>query len=156
MKKLLLVLLALFTFTVSVQGAQQEPVKTENISEAERIVDKYGEKIANSFKEAMDTATPMAKEGFKMVVKLQIAKGIAYLLLPLTCIVMFLIYKRNYKIAKEGQYNDWVHNKSGGLALFSLIFSIILFIVSIPATYHGLLHVMVPEWFAIKEIVQLF
>jgi len=153
MKNLILVVIMFLGLTVNSQTKETIEIP---VSETERIIDKYGSKVAEGFSTFMDSATPMAKEGFEMVVKLQFAKGVAYLLIPIFCIIGWFIFSKNYKIAREDDPREWVFGKNGSIALASLIVSCCLLVASIPATYHGLLHVIAPEWYAIKELATLF
>lgn len=155
MKKLCIILLMLITVSIS---AQDVPVNEEVISETERIVDKYGSKLVESFSEFMETATPMAQEGFKIVVRLQVAKGICRLLfIPLSLFFVWMFFK-NLKQTFSPEFSDKDFN--GGTTIVLCIFSAILGIISIITalfqTSTGLQMLIAPEWFAIKEIAELF
>jgi len=134
--------------------SQIDSLSIEKITETERIIDKYSEKIADSFNNLVEKATPMAEQGFDIMVKLQIVEGILYLLFSILTIILWFFFFKYYKIAKKD--NDyWVDGKFGGVSLILLIFSTISTIVSIPLMYHGVLKLFLPEVYAIKEILYL-
>lgn len=152
----LLLLLSVSTFS------QEVVVNQETITETERIIDKYGGKLADSFTQAMESATPMAKDGFKMVVRLQLAKGSAKLL-PLILFVIFLIsFKKEYKkISKNENRSDpkkgpMDEDNVTPILILYLVMTCIMFIVACFSTYGGLVRLIAPEWYAIKEIAELF
>lgn len=129
------------------------------ITETERIIDKYSSKVANSFSKFMDTATPMAQEGFAMVVKLKFAEGIAYLTVIPFCLFFWGTFMKYYRLANEYSENSedhWTECKYGTLSVVMLVSSCVTTVGLIPALYHGLTHVIAPEWYAIKEIAGLF
>lgn len=146
--KLLLVLfIGLISFTTTAQTEETVP-----ITETERIIDKYGGQIVDGFNNMIENVTPYAEEGFNMVVKLQIAKGIGYLLIPLLTIILFII---SFKCRSKSDLDDYDPDTYQVLHYITLILGGILFIASIPAIYHGILYISVPEWYAIKEILNL-
>lgn len=150
MKKLILItalFIGLFSF-----AQDSTAIK---ITEAERIIDKYGGAAVDKFNNAVDTITPFAKDGFKIVTKLKFAEGVVYLLVFPFCILFWFIFNHYYnKACIEDSY--WIDTKAGPLSITFLILSIGSTIGLIPALYHGLTHVIAPEWFAIKEIANLF
>jgi hypothetical protein len=153
MKKILIILLLLTTtFTFS----QEEIPIQEEITQAERLIDKYSAKAENKVNQIMSDVKPMAIEGFSMVVKLQRAKGVAYLLVFPFFIIGWLLFNKYYLLAKAGDNCDWVDNAFGLHAILTLVISTCLTLGLIPALYHGLLFTMAPEWYAIKEISELF
>ena len=159
MKRLITLLLVFTIFTVN---AQDVVVNEKTITETERIIDKYGGKLAESFTEAMESATPIAQEGFKMVVKLQIAKGIANLLPILFFAIFLYLFKRNYdKIAADENRGDprrgpFDEDNITPLLIVYFVMMCLMFIIACICTYDGLVHIIAPEWFAIKEIADLF
>lgn len=145
MKKIIiLMMIVLGTFT----SRAQDSTKT-TISEIERVVDKYGEKIADGFISTMETAKPVAKEGFKVVVKLQFAKGIANLL-PLLIFIISVI-----SITKLWGTEHLNNKDISAVGFIWLTLLIISFVLAIFDTYSGITHLIAPEWFAIKEIITL-
>ena len=154
MKKILLIALLFIGLSINAQETTNETP----ISETERIVDKYGNKLAESFAQFMETATPMAQDGFKIVVRLQIAKGICRLLfIPLSLFFVWMFFK-NLKQTFHPDYNEKDFN--GGtvvtLCVVSAILGIISIITALFQTSTGLQMLIAPEWFAIKEIAELF
>ena len=159
MKKLFTIALMFIMLSVTAQNENKE-VKESNVSETERIVDKYSSKLAENFSQFMETATPMAQEGFKVVVRLQIAKGICKLLfIPLSFFCIWFFYK-NYNsmireekdTGKDVSGNDW---RIGAMVISGLI-GIISIITALFQTSSGLQMLIAPEWFALKEITTLF
>jgi hypothetical protein len=170
MKKLIiLMLLAFTTFTSTAQLAETSisEKETTTLSETERIVDKYSGKIVDNFVILIESAAPHIKEGFKMVVRLQIAKGIAYLL-PLLFFIVFLIltfieYNRIEKLINSENIPDYMGSNEGVFFERNISFKIIFYLgltvitacMAVVFTYDGVVHLMAPDWFAIKEIQTL-
>jgi uncharacterized membrane protein len=164
MKKFALFLIAiLFAELNTLSANNAEPSTTavtdstitleKGVSEAERIIDKYGGKIVDGFNTLVSKAVPYAKEGFVIAVKLQIAKGIAGLL-PL--IAMFLFIYLFFKANKKAEWGyEGPQNTSAVLTIVTGIIAFILFIVAMFNTYDAVLYLVAPEWFAIKDIIQL-
>lgn len=138
MKKLFLLLL----FPIL---SYAEPTTTET----ERIIDKYGEKIAIAFEEAIDTATPIAKEGYQIAIKLQVVKGIAELLPLVFTIILWFLFNKEYKKVESFEYNGtpWLY--------FTFVSAIITSLIALFSTYTAVLRLMAPEWYAIKDILDL-
>lgn len=142
MKNLLFTICLLFTFTIYAQN--DSIIQPSNIAEAERLIDKYGGQLKEDFNNMIKDVTPMAEEGFKVVVRLQVAKGITYLI---PTVVFFIALPFFIKYGKEDF--DSFQTFIVGMITF------ISFIIAIFSTYHGVLHIMAPEWFAVKEIIGL-
>lgn len=154
MKKLLF-LFSLVACTLFV-SAQTDTTQVQ-ITEAERIIDKYGEKIINGFNNLVETVTPYAEEGFNMVIKLQIAKGIGHLLPLVFAIIFWILFHVEYKkLIKNGHYPFTREENMTATLLFNLGLSLILTFISIITTYDGIMYLIAPEWFALKEIIDLF
>lgn len=171
MKKFLFLLLLIPTFLIGQIQDTVITVKEIEVSETERLVDKYGGAIVSSFNKLVTSATLMAEEGFKMAVKLQIAEGICSLL-PFIFFILFsyLFYKeyfRMYNILKDPeenknkykmynfQYSVMHEDNVSFLLIITMLFAILFFILSIIFTSGGVMRLIAPEWYAIKEIIQL-
>ena len=164
MKKFYCILLFLLVTTVVV--AQQVDALPEQITQAERIIDKYTDQVTDAVISIVDQLEGPATAVFKAVVNLQIAKGIAFLLLlPLT-IFVWLVFNIYFKksiewlndSANKGNYyssTSWTESPYATVGVTSLITAIILTIFTLFATYWGILHLMSPEWFAIMELIQI-
>lgn len=163
MKKLLLLII----LSLSINLFAQDSSKTPILDKTEHLVDKYSSKIAETFSTTMEKATPIAKEGFKMAVTVQVAKGIA-LLLPLVAFLIFsFLFVKEYKniqkllsldsvpLHMNKHYGPFNEDNINPLLVFSLILSVITGILSIICTYSGVLYLIAPKWFAIKEIIEL-
>lgn len=165
--KRILTIMFLILLTFNVGASSVDSSKTPVLDKTEELIDKYGGKLASSFSKAMETATPIAKEGFKIAVKFQIAEGIARLLPILLFIIFITIFNSEYKRIENILQRDDVSrtfNRSKGpfsddnitpkLILF-FIFSIIFFLVSLVVTYGGITRLIAPEWYAMLEILEL-
>ena len=136
----------LLLFTLTALSAQNDSIL--DITETERIIDKYGDKIITGFEKAVSEITPVAEQGFEIVVKLQIAKGIFSLIIFLSSLLLLILHIKFIKIIYDknnillGIFVPVIH-------LFYLIWSIIEF-------KNAIMYLMAPEWFAIKEIMGLF
>lgn len=163
MKNLILV----FLISLVSLSTYANDTTTTSISEAERIFDKYSGKIVDGFNSVVEGVTPVAIEGFEIVVKLQIAKGIAFLLIVIFGFYLMRIQRLEYKRILDlltpdnvpdhmngnyGPYNDYN-------STIKLWISTALGIISLVATpfllFNGIIHLIAPEWFAIKEIFNL-
>jgi hypothetical protein len=167
MKKFLLLLVLAFTLTTSFA---QDKVKdsTATISEAERIIDKYGGAAIEGFNNVVEKITPMAQQGFEIAVKLQIAKGVALSIPLILCLTFLIIFFKEYsrldKILSSKEVPNH-YNESYGpfdesnitpLLIVSLASFIIFTIAAAFTTYDAITHLVAPEWYAIKEIIELF
>lgn len=157
MRKLITILLILVSLNSYTQVLDIIP----NTTETERIIDKYSDNIIRGFNSVIEKVTPLAEDGFKVVVKLQFIKGIVYLL-PLVFAIIFLIlfkreYNKIYEEIKDQSYNNVFDedNISVFLIIYLLLFTLFT-LISLRYTYDGFTHIFVPEWFAIKEIMGLF
>lgn len=150
MKKLIFILFLLMSMS---SWSQDSTVVTT--TQAERIIDKYSGKISDTFNEGIKKITPMAEKGFDVVVRFEIAKGIGLLLpLPICITFVFIIISTRRK-AKFNDVGDPT-NGWGILLIITWVIASVSFIVSIFSVYSGILHLMAPEWYAIKEILEIF
>jgi len=157
MKKFITILILL----ISLQSYTQSTLDSiPNITETERIIDKYGSKISDGFNKMVENVAPMAEQGFTMVVKLKFVEGII-LLLPLLFAIIFLIlfkkeYNKVYNEIKDTHYNDVFDcdNITAFIVIYLILFSIFT-LIAIFTTYDAIIHIFIPEWFAIKEILNL-
>lgn len=145
-KLLLLMFLTLPLFSFS-QVADSSNI---TVTEAERIIDKYSEKISNSFNEGIKSITPLAEEGFIIAVRLQYAKAVAGLVpIILFLFSIYILYK-----AKKKKFIDDYHDLTEKVLM--TIFSIITLIISCFTITDTLGMFIAPEWYAIKDIIRLF
>lgn len=156
-------------FSVNFAYAQSETVKDvketvaethETITTAERVIDKYTDKFYNGVSEIVEGLKGPAETVFKSVVMLQIAKGVAMLLILIPTIIFWIVFARTYPSVSEyceneHSYTTWDEAPKGVLTIISLVAACAFTIGSVFSVYHGILHVFAPEWFAIMEIVQL-
>ena len=143
----------MLSFTM-VSYADTTSVATLNVSQTERLIDKYGRQAVESFNSLVETTIPLAESGFKMVVRLQIAKGIGGLLpLFLTILSLIIIFTLNKK-AEWCKYSG-PQNLNAIMQVVFTILGWLLFMVALMSTYDAILYLMAPEWYAIKEILNL-
>ena len=151
MKYLFITLLALFSISLFANDTT-----VVNATKAERIIDKYTGKISDAFNQGLDKVTPVAKQGFEIAVKLQIAKGLGYMIVPFVTVLLIILgfkfYNKSKTLSKDRYNSDFFEV----LSVLCLVLGGIGVIGSMPAIYHGLLHLIAPEWFAIQEIIHLF
>lgn len=150
-------------FSMFAQDVQQEPLtQAETISEAERIIDKYSSKAVEAFSEAVTTITPIAVDAFKMVVRLQVAKGIGWLLIALASLSPFFFLKWSFnQHLKDREFNlnkyGAEKRETGGILLgINILLCISGFISFCVFIQPALLYLIAPEWYAVKEILNLF
>lgn len=168
MKKFIFIVFMLFSLTTLAETSKDSIIKPSTAQEVERLVDKYGGKIVNGFNIVVEKATPVAEQGFKIAVRLNIAHGIACLL-PL---LFFFIFSRTFfneynrieNILKSDNVPDHMDKRYGVMGednmtpklTLSLIALCITFILSCIFTVSGVKHLIAPEWYAIKDIIDLF
>lgn len=123
------------------------------IKETERIIDKYSEKISDSFSNLVHGITPDIKEGFAIVVKKQVVEGI----IDLTCYLLFCILSvitAVYFYRKADFSGD-----SPSASVILLIFFGVIGLASIAVLFGNMGEligkIVVPEWYAIDEILRL-
>lgn len=158
MKKLFL-LLALLPTLMFAQTDSTTLATAAQVSEVERILDKYGGKAIDAFTSLTEKVTPMAENAFDMVVRLQTAKGVG-LLLPLFFAVLgWSLFMKEYKRLEvkysDARYGPFDEDHVTPWLIVVFIFSIVLTVVAAITTYDGLLHIMAPEWYAIEDIINL-
>ena len=137
-------------FTVTIYPQQKEKIEE---TQWERVIDKYGQKAVDGFNTAIEKATPIAEEGFRVAVKLQIAKGVEKML-PFALVTPFLLYILifNYRRIKDGEE----FNKKHFICLVTFIVSVFFIPVTLISFIDGVKYLIAPEWFAIKDIIELF
>ena len=145
MKKIFILLLTILSINIGFSQNDSIP----KITETERIIDKYGGVIIDGFNKTVEQVTPVAEEGFRIAVKLQIAKGVVGILPPFIFIIFAILFVRQYKIEDDFSYNPTV------LAIAYFIGTFLFFITSCFTINTGITHLIAPEWFAIKEIINL-
>lgn len=166
MKNKLIILILLIVSNITF--AQIDSTQVVQLSDTERIIDKYSEKIANAFSEGVEKVAPVAEQGFQIAVRYCIAEGIVYMLPLFICLLFMIIATKEYqritnilnseKVPKNmnsqnGAYSE--ENSSFKLISSTIIFAITGFI-SMFTTYMGITRLIAPEWYAIKEIIKMF
>lgn len=168
MKKLFLTLAFMFCGLIYSTPKDTIQSQTPILDKTEKLVDKYGSKIAYTFSRTIEGAKPMVKETFETVVMLQIAKGIGCML-PLVFFIIFMyLFKKEYDRINailasdnvpdhmDSSYSVFSEENCSVFIIIYLIFSAICFIAAMFTTYNGVLYLMAPKWFAIKEIIGVF
>lgn len=141
--------------------------KTPTLDKVEQLVDKYSVKVANVFVATMEKATPVAKEGFRAAVWYQVAKGIAGVI-PFFLFITFLLllineYNSIYKVLGSENVPQHMNKCKGPLdeknVTLKFFIYLILFVastaISVFYVYDGVIHLLAPKWFAIKEVIEL-
>jgi hypothetical protein len=148
MKRLFFILLAF----VSLNTVAQETVTEPQISEAERIIDKYGGQAVEAFNNAVTKVTPLAEEGFNMAVKLQKAKGIAEISMVITffIVIIFIIIIQIMSIKK-----NWDADSQTGIFMVGGVVQIFCLVMGARYLYEGILYLIASEWYAITDILNL-
>lgn len=148
MKTIITILLSvLFISNISAQS-----VDSLRITETERIIDKYSGKIADTFEKGLEKITPIAEDGFKIMVKVQIVKGITGLI-PLLCTIIltiiFFVYANKSEFGRDPIFADVMTIIFGFLVILS-------FVPTVIDTSNAVQHLMVPEYYAIQDIINMF
>lgn len=170
MKKLLLSIVVLLLLSAQMYSTEIDSVNVQKIEEVERIVDKYSGKAIEGFQNVVESVSPSIIEGFSMVVKLQVAKGIV-MLLPIVFFFIFLmLFIKEYtrvtnilSVPREERVDHYDYFKGAmdeenlsPMLIAYLILGMITGVLMFITTYGGFLHLVAPEWYAVKEIINLF
>ena len=150
MKKTVLLFLTTILLSFPVITMAQASTDNTKLTETERVIDKYSEKIYNGFSVLIEKAEEPVKTGFHYVVKKQIAQGVVGLL-PLT-IFLLLLYPLFYSIQ---HYEGDEFNGYTALAILFGFTEVILLVTSICATGNAVMHLIAPEYYAIEDIARL-
>ena len=141
MKKTMTIILLLFS---TVGFSQEQERDSIQITDTERIIDKYGDKIISGFNTIIEETTPYAEKGFELAVRLKIATGIFHIVLSIIAIsIIVLILK---------QWNNWIRNNDMEDPAFVVFLAAAIYTVI--GIYHSIVLLIIPEWFAIKEIIK--
>jgi hypothetical protein len=132
--------MCLFTLTVNAQDS----TTTEASKDMEFYIDKYGPDVKEGFNNMVASVTPIAENGFKMVVRLQIAEGIFYLLISLIFTLTAIRVSKKWEKILDRDLEVPI-----GIGV-SVVYILLPFLL-----YWGIMLVSVPEWYAIKEIISL-
>lgn len=166
MKNLFMMIVCL----LSLNNYSQQPTDSLdiNITETERIIDKYSDKIADSFNKGIEKVAPVAEQGFEIAVKFQIIKGVSGLLPFIAFLVSVFVFRNEYfRISNLLRSDDVPDNMDSRKGIFSeenmsiiLFSSFIITAVTLIASFFTLpsaiSYILAPEWFAIKDILEMF
>lgn len=134
----------------------QKEIDSLQVTQAERIIDKYSGQISEAFNSGVEKITPVAEQGWEMAVKYQVALGIKDVSVALfwLIILMIILYNVNkaWKWAKQEDEEDMMGLIFGFTALVggSLCAVVIAYLAD------GILYLIAPEWFALQEVIGLF
>ena len=173
MKKIVLLFLMfvmtnICVFGQSTENAKKDTSQTPVLDKTEQLVDKYSAKIADAFISSIDKATPFVKSTFTSVVYLQVGKGVAYLMPTFFCLLFLIIFINEYNkldaILKSDKVPTNLDSRTGPFCedninpkiIISMCFCIICGIIAIFTIADGIEHLFAPQWFAVKDIIQLF
>ena len=160
----LILLLSIISITLFSQDVDSLST-TQQVTEVERIFDKYSAKAVDGLNNAVQNVAPYAEKGFHMAVRLQIAKGIVNIIpLPLTLLFVWLLFRTMKRLDDIEQVKkDTGENISeirAEIYKVTLVVSAIVGIVGIIACFFtvgdGILYLIAPEWYAVQDILQLF
>lgn len=141
---------------------------TPVLDKTEQLVDKYGAKIADAFMVSIDKATPFVKSTFASLVYLQIGRGIAYLIPTLLFLLFVFLLIKEYNlldaVLKSDKIPNYLNGNRGPLhedninpkILICVLFSIVFCVASIFTIGAALEHLFAPQWFAVKDIIDMF
>lgn len=165
MKKIVLLLfMACVGLTMQ---AQIDSVSVEQVTEAERIIDKYSGKVTETVTDLVEGLKGPAEAVFSSVVKLQIAKGIGNLIPILITLLFLYLYIKEYNRITQLLNSDkplksmdttsgpWDGDNITAQLIVYLVACCVMCITAMASTYGGLLHLIAPEWYAIVELVNL-
>jgi len=150
MKKIFVLLAFVITFASQTIAITAD---STNISNAERIIDKYSDKAYTTIVSIADRLEGPAKEVFHYVTMKNFAQGIAGFAPALLFLMLFYYYfptvKKMIKENKCDADHGAVFVVGWGLALLALG------ILTISTFQSSVMHIIAPEWYAIQDIVSL-
>jgi len=164
MKKLFITILILTQLSAFAQDST-----TTQITETERIVDKYVDQATEAMKGLATALEVPAEHVYDILVWQQLATGIATFIIWGILVIALIIminsaikaWKNHHKEAKESgdRYFDLGDSSSGVIALILTIVSAflgIIMLVFIPIEFsEAIVKILNPEYGAIKEIMDL-
>ena len=131
-----------------------------NTTEAERIIDKYGNKVWNALSELANTLQVPAEHVYSVLVYQYRAMGTIDLILLLSGIFLLIIFSiMSYRFS-IGEFRD--STKTTSREVYTIISGIIAgillitcFFVTICCLSDMYLHIVNPEYYVIQDILQL-
>lgn len=154
MKKIILIVFLTFGMLSYSQVNDSIPSK---ISETERIVDKYSDKIYTVVQELAKSLSVPAEYVYKVLVKQSVVESITWLVLFIISIILMIPFIKMSSIIYDwdNMTDKYNNDKSGSLipSLLSLIIGIIIFILAlfnINIIIQGFVN---PEYKAIETII---
>jgi predicted PurR-regulated permease PerM len=166
MKKVFLLLAMSFTLLSTAQEKVQDSVQVSTtVTEAERVIDKYSEKITTAIGSLAESLAVPAEYVYKILVKQAVVDSVVELLLLLTFTFLFIRCSRKFltlmrKVDKYGDYlNEKANKVSGeadlvvngvgaGIILIALLRSLAYFSNMVTGFIN-------PEFMAITEIIKM-
>ncbi len=132
----------------------QDPFITEaGLEKTDEIISKYADGIRDAFNEGMEHAVPVAKDGFELMVRYEIAIGITYLM-PLLFFIVFFSMCIVY--AKKSEWRKYEIDFEGVMCMILGTVSCIALIITMCTIGEAVLHLLAPEYYAIKDIIAMF
>lgn len=172
-KTLFIIMLMSFSFMGYSRGEEPLPPISEQqeISTAERLIDKYTAKIAESMtkiakqigKTASNTFNYVENvliEGFKYLVRYQIAKGLIHISPMFVAIIFYWIWnserKRLIKLMESKSLESvWNIRVISTKYILFLLGMVAMFFVSLETVPTGILYLVAPEWYALQDAIKL-
>jgi hypothetical protein len=154
MKKLLLIVIMLFTVSTYSQTDSTAVVQT-TITETERIIDKYSDKIGAFLESTAEALKVPVAHVYEILVRQAIAEAITYTIVGILGIIsMFICIKFLVKEEeiKRDTYDFPLYGiVGGGIGIAGLMF-LVVFAFSINNIVTGFVN---PEYYAIHEILDI-
>ena len=139
------------SFAEETKNDNTQVISEQNISTAERIIDKYSEKMYETFSELAQNLKGPAKEAFGYMVKKEIAQGYVFMI-PLVGFLLTLL------LGIIIIYSSIRHDGNEALEAIgasALVASAIFLAISIFTTGSGIMYLIAPEYYAIQDIFEL-
>ena len=124
----------------------------QTITEAERIVDKYGGKISGAISSLADALKVSAEHVYMVLVRQQVAEGISVVLLLVVFIIIAIMFSRNFN---KADYKDSQGNRHATMSIILGICTAVLGVILIFILPEAIIKLINPEYGAIKEIFEL-
>lgn len=144
------------TVHIAIEQVQNEELaQIKTLHETERLLDKYGTKLAVAFSESLDKVTPMAGQAWSYAIKYQKAKGYSFIVIPwiivLFCLILLLL-GRIWYFKMDSESNKELLSTVSVVLFIVLGFAGVLGLFILPK---GIMLLLAPEWFAFQDIMLL-
>jgi predicted PurR-regulated permease PerM len=166
MKKVFLLLAMSFTLLSTAQEKVQDSVQVSTtVTEAERVIDKYSEKITTAIGSLAESLAVPAEYVYKILVKQAVVDSVVELLLLLTFTFLFIRCTRKFLtlMRKVDRYGDYLNEKANkvsgeadlivnGVGAVILLVGLLRSLAYFSNMVTGFIN---PEFMAITEIIKM-